>query len=130
MSMKTAHPRKKAPQSSSWRRSWLKDIPQAPDGPDDARPELLAQAVDVDVYDVRVRVEVHLPDVGAQVVATAGLPGVRHQVAQEPALALGEAHHAIAGRFARRERHRPAQEVERQTARAQLPLGGRRLGGP
>ena len=85
--------------------------------------DLVADAVHVDVDDVRVRVEVHLPHVGEQVLARARAAGARHEVAQDPELALGQ----LDRRRAVAEVDAAAHEIEREPPGAEMALGlGRR----
>src|SRR5881275_504791 len=53
-------------------------------------PELLAQAPDADVYDVRAGVEVVSPDLREQALAAHHLAGALEQVMEEPELAVRE----------------------------------------
>src|SRR6185295_16274053 len=120
-SIPTAQATQKAPHASSPRRSGVNDIAQVAHRADDAGTELVAQAVDADVDDVRMRVEVHLPDVGEQLLARARPAGAGHQVPQHAELALGQLDRGPAGA----EVDATADEIEREPARAQVALGVR-----
>src|SRR2546422_10211284 len=86
-------------------------IPRVPDGLDRLGAELLAQAADADVDDVRARVEVVAPDLGEQALAAHDLAGVQHQVLEEPELAVGEVRDVLA------EERLPPREVRSEERR-------------
>src|SRR5215210_3780897 len=89
-SMATAHARQNAPHASSPRRSRIDDVAPAADGVHGAAPQLVAQTVDVDIDDVRLRVEVDLPHRGEQLLARARAPRARGEVQQDAELAFGQ----------------------------------------
>src|SRR5213079_1959878 len=79
-------------------------------------PELLAQAPDADVDDVRAWIEVVAPHVGEQLLPAADLAVMRDEVAQQLELAIGEIDDLVADPDA------AAREVELERARAEQPL--------
>src|SRR5436309_216739 len=82
----------KAPQPSSSGVGSLrlgKAVPRMADGLDRRfRPELLPQAADADLDDVRARVEVVAPDLGEQALAADDLARVEREVMEEAELAV------------------------------------------
>src|SRR6266542_1640227 len=80
-----------APQASSRRLSLGKAVPRVTDGLDGRiRPELLPQAADADLDDVRARVELVAPDLGEQSLAAHDLAGMEREVVEEAELPIGE----------------------------------------
>src|SRR2546423_14383615 len=95
--------------SSDLRRS--NPVPRVANGLDRVGAELLPQAADADVDDVRARVEVVAPDLREQALAADDLAGVQDQVMEEPELAVGEVGDPVA------EDRLAAREVDSQPAR-------------
>src|SRR5438874_3434720 len=80
-------------------------------------PELLAEAADADVDDVRVGIEVIAPDLGKQPLATDHLAGAFEQAVKDLELAVGEIDHLVA------ELRLAARHIERECAGAQeIPI--------
>src|ERR1700736_2492769 len=65
-------------------------VPLPADRFDGLPADLGTKPADVDIDDIRARVEVIPPDGGEQVLLTDGVAGARHQLAQQEKLALGE----------------------------------------
>src|ERR671937_1818232 len=78
-----------------------KAVPRVADGLDRrVRPELLAEAADAHLDDVRARVEVVAPDLGEEPLAAHDLARVEREVVEEPELAVGEVGRAVLQRRA------------------------------
>src|SRR5947209_6209832 len=100
-----------APHASSRRLGLCKAVPRVADGLDRRlRPQLLPQAADAHLDDVRARVEVVAPDLGEQPLPADDLAHVAREVVEESELAVGEVGRVLA------ERGAAAREVERQPA--------------
>src|SRR2546421_5578308 len=100
-----------APHASSRRLGLGKAVPGMADGLDRRfRAELLAQAADADLDDVRARVEVVAPDLGEKTLAAHDLARVEGEVVEEPELTVGEIGRPVL------ERRAPPRKVEGQPA--------------
>src|SRR2546427_4841211 len=101
-----------APLGSSLRRrsGGVDTVSLTPDGDDRLRAQLGPQATDVDVDDVRARVEVVAPYVRQQAFFGERLSGVLHELPQQEELALGQRDQAEPGL------RRPPDQVQPQGA--------------
>src|SRR5437588_11920156 len=75
--------------------------------------QLLPQAADADLDDVRARIEVQAPDRGEEPLAADDLAGPLGEMVEEAELAIGQRRHALA------EAGLAAGEIERERARAE-----------
>src|SRR2546423_4894457 len=99
------------PHPISSRLSLNKPVPRVADGLNRRfRAELLAQAADADLDDVRARVELVAPDLGQQALAAHDLPRVAREVVEEPELAVRQIGRPVL------ERRAPPRQVEGEPA--------------
>src|SRR5919201_2355062 len=122
MTMPTRFATANTPHASSSRLGLGKAVPRMADGLDRRlRAELLAQAADADLDDVRAGIEVVAPHLGEQALAADDLARMLQEVVQEAELPVGEVGRAVV------ERGPAPRQVERQPPHAQdVGLAGSR----